>query len=80
MADFLQPLGFDLTDALAGDVEALADFFEGAGLAVLEAEAEFEHFALALGQAAEGSRELGSENHAGCGSPDPVDWLLGSWW
>jgi hypothetical protein len=35
---------------------------------------------LALGQAAEGSRELGSENHAGCGSPDPVDWLLGSWW
>jgi hypothetical protein len=42
-----------LADALAGDVEALADLFEGLGLAAGEAEAVLEHHALALGEAAQ---------------------------
>src|SRR5581483_11296849 len=46
----------DLADALAGEVEVLADFLEGAGLAAVEAEAEAEDLALAL---VEGAEELG---------------------
>ncbi len=45
---FAEGFGFDLADALAGDLELAADFFEGAAVAVLEAEALFEDFAFAL--------------------------------
>ena len=34
MAQFAQGLGFDLADALAGDLEILADLFQGVVLAV----------------------------------------------
>ena len=40
-----------LADALAGDVEALADLFEGLGLASCEAEAVLEHHPLPFGEA-----------------------------
>src|SRR5207253_1673 len=40
--------GFDLADALPGEVEVFADLFEGAGLAAVEAEAEAEDLPLTL--------------------------------
>src|SRR5690606_1585028 len=40
--------GFDLSDALAGDFEDAADFFEGVGVSIADAVAEFEDFALAV--------------------------------
>ena len=42
VAHFAEGLGFDLADALAGDLELLADFLEGAGVAVAEAETQLE--------------------------------------
>src|SRR5580698_10181850 len=47
VAHFPQGLGFDLANALAGDIELFADFLEGAGIAVTEAEAQFQYAALA---------------------------------
>ena len=38
MAQLAQRLGFDLANALAGDLELLADFFERAARAIAEAE------------------------------------------
>src|SRR5215203_3449708 len=53
MAHLAQGLGLDLPDALAGDFELAADFFEGAAVAVDEAEALLEDLALALGEGVE---------------------------
>ena len=53
VAHFAEGLGFDLADAFAGHFELLADLFERARVTIHEAEALFEHFALALVQAAE---------------------------
>src|SRR5271166_1230842 len=50
MAQLAQRLGFDLTDALARHAELLADLFKGALVAIFQAEAQHEHFALALGE------------------------------
>jgi len=44
MAQFAERLGFDLADALAGDRERLADFFEGVLAAVVQAEAHLDDF------------------------------------
>ena len=44
VAELAQGLGFDLADALARDVELLADLFERAGTAVLDAEAQLQDF------------------------------------
>ena len=51
MAQFAQGLGLNLTDALAGDVELFAHLFQRAAAAIVQAEAQLQHFALALGQA-----------------------------
>ena len=40
MAELAQGLGFNLTDAFAGNVEYLADLFQGALVAVIQAEAQ----------------------------------------
>jgi hypothetical protein len=48
MAHFAQRLGFDLADALAGDVELAAHFLQRARVAVAQAEAQFQDLALAL--------------------------------
>src|SRR5262249_12030031 len=40
----------DLADALAGDLEDAADFLQGVGIAVAQAIAELDHFALAVSQ------------------------------
>ena len=53
MTHLAQGFGFDLTDALTGHLELAADFLEGAAVAVLEAEALLEHFALAFGEGVE---------------------------
>ena len=50
-----------LADALAGDVEAFPDLFEGLGLAAGEAEAVLEDHPLAFGEAAEGLAHAGLE-------------------
>ena len=51
VAHFAQGLGFDLTDAFASDAELPADFLERAWRAVAQAEAQVQHFLLAVGQA-----------------------------
>ena len=48
MAHLAQRLGLDLADALARDLELLADLFKRAAVAVGEAEAELEHAAFAF--------------------------------
>ena len=58
MLELAQSLGLDLTDALAGDLEQLADFFQGVLAPVAQPEAHFEHLGFALGQAFEGLLDL----------------------
>jgi hypothetical protein len=43
MPHFAERFGFDLPDAFARDAELFADFFQGAGVTVADAEAEFEN-------------------------------------
>ena len=50
MTQLAERLGLDLADALAGDREVLADFFEGVLAAVGEAEAQAQHLLLARGE------------------------------
>ena len=47
VAELAQGLGLDLSDALAGDGEILADLFERVLAAVFQAEAHFDDFFLA---------------------------------
>src|SRR5829696_1666328 len=58
VSHFAQGFGFDLANAFARDLELLANFFEGAGITVPEAEAKFQHFALAFAQAAKDIAQL----------------------
>src|SRR5450759_532795 len=53
VAQLPQRLRLDLTDALAAHVKLLADLLMGASAAVLQAEAQLEHSALAAGQRVE---------------------------
>ncbi len=53
-------LGFDLPDALAGDREDLADFFERVGVAVGQAVAEPQDLALAVVELLRACRRSGS--------------------
>src|SRR5687767_8891894 len=55
---FSQGLGFDLTDAFAGDFKLLADFLESARIAIAQAEAQFQDLAFAFGEAAEHVAQL----------------------
>ena len=50
MAELTQGLGLNLADALARDVELLADLFQRSGLAVVQAIAQAEHLGLARRQ------------------------------
>ena len=49
VAEFADGFGLDLADALAGYAEFAADFLQGAGAAVLQAEPEFEDAAFPVG-------------------------------
>src|SRR3989344_1382863 len=51
--DALERLGFDLPDALAGNVENLTHFLEGVHYAVLQSETHFQNDALAFGEVAQ---------------------------
>ena len=50
VAELAESLGLDLADPLAGDVELLAHFLQGAGPTVLQSEPELQHPPLATGQ------------------------------
>src|SRR5271154_932815 len=56
MTQLAQRLGFDLADALSGDLEALADLLEGVLGAVFEAEAHLDDTLFARGQGAKDLR------------------------
>jgi len=56
--ELAQSLGLDLTDALAGDLELLADFLQGVLVPAAQAEAHLEDLRFALGQAFEGLLDL----------------------
>ena len=58
VTELAQRLGFDLADALARDVELLADLFERAGTAVLDAEAQLQDLPLTRGEGGEHVDEL----------------------
>src|SRR5262249_29896003 len=55
---FAQRLGFDLTNSLARHSKLLADFLEGARVAVPKAEPQLEHLAFAFGKAAQDITQL----------------------
>src|SRR6478752_7158709 len=61
VAHLAERFGLDLTDALAGDLELLADLLERAAVAVHEAEAQRKHAALALGERVEDVDDLFTE-------------------
>ena len=46
MPQFTKSFGFDLADALAGDIKNLADFFESFHAPIVEAIAQSQHIAL----------------------------------
>src|SRR4030067_15102 len=56
--ELAQGLGLDLADALAGDLELLADLLEGVLVAVAQAEAHLEDPALAVRQRFQGLLDL----------------------
>jgi hypothetical protein len=52
--ELLERLMFDLTDALAGDVERAPDFLERPGMLAAESVAQLEYAALAVAEVLEG--------------------------
>ena len=58
MAQLSEGLGLDLADAFPGDVELLADLLQGAGAAVLNAEAQLQHLLLPGGEGREDLYQL----------------------
>src|SRR5688500_18522749 len=65
VAELAQGFRLDLADALAGDAELVADLFEGTLAAVVEAEAELEHAALAAREGVEHFLDLLLEHLVG---------------
>src|SRR5665648_223765 len=66
MAQFAERLALDLPDPLASHAELATHFLEGAGMAVVEAEPELYHFALALREAVEHLAELLLQHRERC--------------
>src|SRR5438128_2629269 len=58
VAELAEGFSLDLADALAGNAKLATHFFQGAGATVLQAEAQLEHLALALGERAEHRADL----------------------
>src|ERR1035437_3435108 len=65
--ELAQRLGLDLADALAGDVELLANFLESAGSALLRPKAELQDSALAASQRVKDRLHLFLQELMGCG-------------
>src|SRR3546814_19173854 len=65
VAELRHGTGFDLADALAGEVEVLPDLFEGAGLATVEAEAQLKDLALAVVEGGEEPVDLLGQQRGG---------------
>ena len=58
MAELAQSLGLDLPDAFPGHVEFLSQLFQGAGLPVLQPEAQGQHPFLCLLYTSDAADEL----------------------
>lgn len=65
VAHFPEGLGFDLSDTLTGDLEALTDFLEGSGVPIEEAEAEGEDLLFTWGEGGEDIAEAFFEEGIG---------------
>ncbi len=65
MAQLAHCARFDLANALAGEVEVFADFFERAGFATIEAETKFQNFAFALVERSEEALNLFGQQRSG---------------
>jgi len=63
--EFSDGLGFDLSDSFAGDLEDSSDLFEGVGVAVADAVAEFDDFAFSVGEGFEDALDALLEHVAG---------------
>src|SRR5690348_6624539 len=73
--EFADGFGFDLADALAGDLEDAADFFERVGVPVADAVAQLDDLALAVGEGLEDLLDLVLE-HLLRGALDGIVGLL----
>src|SRR6266513_5706485 len=51
MTQFAQSFSLNLTNTLAGNMELFADFFQSTTAAIIQTEAQLEHFTLAVSQA-----------------------------
>ena len=67
MSQLCQGLGLDLANTFPGDAEVVAHLFEGANLAVGEAEAHDEDFTLAIVQSLEGEAGVALQQVEGGG-------------
>ena len=66
MAQLAHCAGFDLTNALAGEVEVFTDLFECARLAAIETEAQLEDFTLAFVERSQQAADLFGQQRCGC--------------
>src|SRR6202008_2778624 len=74
MLQLADRLGLDLADALAGDFENPAHFFEGVSVAVAQAVAKLDNLALAVGQSLEHLLNFVFEHLLSSGA----DWRFGA--
>ena len=66
MTQLAHSAGFDLTDALASEVEVFTHLFECAWFAAIEAEAQLEDLALAFVERGKQAADLFGEQRSGC--------------
>src|SRR3989338_6539477 len=62
MLNLFESFGFDLADALTGDTEFLAYFFEGVGNAITETKTHFENLLFARSQTLDGFLHVVAQN------------------
>ena len=66
MAQLAHRARFDLTNALAGEVESFADFFEGARLTAIETEAQSQDLSLTRVERGKQSIDFFGQEGGGC--------------
>ena len=66
MTQLAKGLDLDLTDPFAGHIEFAADFLQGAGTPVVDAEAQSQHPVFARGQVVHQFQQVVAEQGLGC--------------